>query len=302
MAFRPSILITPPAATHEGAASVLHQEVGAANGLSETQRVKGEENSRVSAIRTMNALRMLGPVLARVASDGGSDADQAYRFTSVMERSHVLAVDAAQSMGFSTTEERDRWALNVLERTFAEVLSKSPENGPGPNVIRALVAAARSRAVDVPPYKDSSEAGMLAMARVQAMGPVLREQAIFDFARPRDTTIEEVMTCLDAEVVMAMEMLVDPLAGSSERRTMFGVLSQEAGEMMSEAWRHEASKAITALRKKPQVEREAWKIANPQGLPIETVLTRFRQHMARLAKLSKQLRPSAKKPATPKKK
>jgi hypothetical protein len=299
MAFTPSRpqSATPAVSSKETEKSVLHSDRSGASKLSDTQVQKAEDNARVAALRTMNAVRMLGPVLSKVAAEGGSDEDQAYRFSSLMEKTHGLAVDAALVLGFTPTDERDRWALNVLERTFADVLSKNLEEPSGRQVVRSLAAAAKSRATDIPIYQDIGEDVSLTMARIQAMGPVLRAQAAFDFARPKDQTIAEVLGCLDDEVVKAMEALVEPLAGAPERRTLFSVLSQEGGELMAEAWHHEAAKAIAALRKKTLAEREAWKKANPQGLPIETVLARFRQQMGRLVKLTRQLRPSTKKPA-----
>ena len=299
MAFNPSRTQAAPAlpSAKDAESSVLQSDRSAAAKLSDTQVQKAEDGARVAALRTMNAVRMLGPVLSKVAAEGGSDEDQAYRFSSLMEKTHALAVDAALVLGFSSTDDRDRWALNVLERTFADVLSKNPDEPSGRLVVRSLATAAKSRATDMPAYQDIGEDTSLTMARIQAMGPVLRAQAAFDFARPKDQTVAEVMACLDDEVVKAMEALVEPLAGAPERRTLFSVLSQEGGELMAEAWQHEAAKAIAALRKKTLAEREAWKSANPQGLPIETVLARFRQQMGRLVKLTRQLRPSTKKPA-----
>lgn len=300
MAFSPPFKQAAPAAPETGSSadSVLRQDTAAASKLSDTQRVRGEEEARVAALRTMNAVRMLGPVLGTVASLGGEDEDQARRFAALMETSHTLAVDAMSVMGVSHLEDRNRWMLNVWERAFAEALAKTPEQPLGREMVRAVVSAAKSHALDMPAYQGISEDATVMMARVQALGPVLRAQMTFDFARPRDTTIEEVAKCLDEEVVKAMDQLAEPLAGASERRTLYTVLAEEAGSLMTEAWQHESAKAIAALKKKTQAERDAWKVANPQGLPIDTVLLRFRQNMSRLVKLSKQLRPSTtRKPA-----
>lgn len=294
MAFSPPYKQAAPARSEDGSveSSVLRQDASAAAKLSDTQRLRGEEEARVAALRTMNAVRMLGPVLGTVASLGGEDEDQARRFASLMDTSHGLAVDAMSVMGVSPLEDRNRWMLNVWERAFAEALAKTPEQPMGREMVRALVSAATSRALDMPPYQGVSDDATVMMARVQALGPVLRAQMAFDFARPRESTIEEVAKCIDEEVVKAIEHLAEPLAGTSERRTLYTVLSEEAGALMTEAWQHEAAKAIAALKKKTQAERDAWKVANPQGLPIDTVLLRFRQNMSRLVKLSKQLRPT----------
>ena len=293
MAFSPPF--KQPAATTptpQSGDSVLRQEEAATAKLSETQRMRGEEDARVAALRTMNAVRMLGPVLATVAGLGGSDEDQASRFSSLMESCHAMAMDAMSVMGVAHTEDRNRWMLNVWERTFAEALAKTPEQPFGREVVRAMVTAAKGRALEMPAYQGLSEETTVMMARVQALGPVLRAQMVFDFARPRDATIEEVAECLDDEVVRAIEQLAEPLAGTAERRTLYAVLAEEAGSLLAEAWQHEAARAIAALKKKTQAERDAWKVANPQGLPIDTVLMRFRQNMTRLVKLSKQIRPT----------
>lgn len=299
MAFSPNATKTPQPAKET--TSVLRQDQSAGNKLNDTQRQRAEDDARVSALRTMNAVRMLGPVLGKVVAMGGSDEDQANRFSSLMDRVHEMAKDAVSVMGLNHAEDRNQWMVNVFERTFAEALARNPDEAFGREMVRALSKAAKARSLDAPAYQDVPEEVAIMMSRVQSMGPVLRAQLIFDFARPRDATIEEVMTCLDEEVVKAMEQLVDPLTGNAERRTMFSVVAQEAGELMAEAWQHEASRAIAALKKKTQAEREAWKAANPQGLPIDTVLSRFRQQMGRLVKLSKQIRPSTAKKAASRK-
>lgn len=300
MAFSPH-QTKPAPAQGKDEGSVLRQDQAAGAKLNDTQRQRAEDDARVGALRTMNAVRMLGPVLAKVVSMGGSDEDQATRFSSLMDRTHTMAQDAVTVMGLSHAEARNQWMINVFERTFAEALARNPDEAFGREMVRALAKAAKDRSLDMPAYQDVPEEVAIMMARVQSMGPVLRAQLVFDFARPRDATIEEVVACMDEEVVKAIEQLVDPLTGNAERRTMFSVVSQEAGELMAEAWQHEATRAIAALKKKTQAERDAWKAANPQGLPIDTVMGRFRQQMGRLVKLSKQIRPSTTKKATSRK-
>lgn len=298
MAFKPPMNQerAPKPLSEKEVGSVLRPDPDAASKLSDSQRQRAGDDARVSALRTMNAVRMLSPVLAKVAAEGGSDEEQASRFSALMEKTNAMAIDAAIVLGVSPDESKHKWVLNVFERAFSEVLSKNLDEPAGRETVRALVRAAKDRGNDAPHYQNIDEEVSLTAARVQALGPVLRAQVSFDFARPREQTIEEVMKCLDEEVVSAVDMLAEPLAEAPERRTLFSVVSQEAGELMAEAWNHEAGRAIAALRKKTIAEREAWKTANPQGLPIETVLTRFRQHMGRLVKLTKQLRPSTKKP------
>lgn len=297
MAFKPkqeasSAPAVPPAASAlQGA---LRQDSSAVSSMSETKRQRAENDARVQSLRVMNAARMLGPVLNQVVSEGGSDEDQAQRFASLITRANKMAVDAALLLGFTPTSDRDKWAVNVLERTFSEALAtpaSAAATDSGRAVVRAVVDAAKARALDVPEYEDINEDAAITIARIQSLGPVLRAQSKFDFARPRETTITEVATCMDEEVVKLMTILVPPATGAPERRTVYTVLSQEAGRFMEEAWLHEAAKAIAALRKRTVQEREAWKAANPQGLPIETVLARFRAQMARMGKLVKQLRP-----------
>lgn len=294
MAFRPASS-QPQSTDLQAASSVLRPDPGALDKLSDTQADRAIHDARSAALRVMNAIRMLGPLLTQSMKVGGDEKDQALSFTQMMKSAHDLAVDAALQLGLSITEERDRWALNVLERTFSEVIAQSGNRVPTHETISALVQAAKERALEVPNFVETNEENTLTLSRIQALGPLLRAQMGFDFGRPRDSTIQELLRVLDEEVVKGVEYLADPVAGAAERRTLFSVLSQEASELLTEAWQHEGQKAMNALRQKSKPEIEAWRKANPQGLPIETVFNRFRQNMARLIKLTKQIRPNSQK-------
>ena len=90
------------------------------------------------------------------------------------------------------------------------------------------------------------------------------------------------------EVMESMQELLSPVAAASERRTMFGLLCQEAGRVMASSWDHEAAQARQVLSKKTRQQVDAWAAANPAGLPIKSVATRFSAFMKRLRRLSRQ--------------
>lgn len=247
-------------------------------------------SARVQALRTMNAVRTISPILALAcAADGLDNKQQAKLFISMLNRSTQLAERAASRLGFDP--KADRWAVNTLERGFALVLAANQDIPD--DLADVLAEALPDHAFDVPDrapgISEMQDDAVVGISLLQAMAPVAASQQKFGFLRPdRDKDLREMRALLVDEVMESMQELLSPVASASERKTMFGLLCQEAGRVLASSWDHEAELARQVLSKKTRAQVEAWKTANPAGLPIKSVSTRFSGFMKRLRRLSRQ--------------
>lgn len=247
-------------------------------------------SARVQALRTMNAVRTLSPILALAcAADGLDNKQQAKLFIGMLNRSTQLAERAAARLGLDP--KSDRWAVNTLERGFAQVLAANQKVSD--DLADVMADRLPAHAFDVgeraPGISEMHEDAVVGVSLLQAMMPVAAAQQKFSFLRTdRDKDLVEMKTLLVEEVMESMQVLLSPIASAFERKTMFGLLCQEAGRVMASSWDHEAELARQVLSKKTRAQVEAWKAANPSGLPIKSVGTRFSSFMKRLRRLSRQ--------------
>lgn len=249
----------------------------------DAQRAAGAA-AHVQALRTMNAVRTLVPLLATATAGGGDDRQQATRFSSLLGRATKLASDTLSALNYDPTLERNRWMVNVLERGYAEVVAA----GDVPDTVAQEVAAGlAARACELPENVDLGQDATLALSMVQAMLPIVLAQQQFDFFRDRTQDLNQARDLLLEEVVKTMETLAPPMAGVSERGTMLGLLCQEAGKALGQAWEWGAAQAREALSRKTKAEITAWRAANPSGFPIAPVHARFRETMHRIRILAR---------------
>lgn len=259
-----------------------------------------QEDARTKALRVMNAVRTLGPAIGAALALGGEDEQQAQRFVETMGLAHTLALDAAQALDLDPTLNKNRWALNMLERVFVEGLTASMVQGrgpghPGTSLAAIVMKAALDRAMDKPEYHPLPAHLNVSLSLMQAMSPVMFEQQAFDFYRDRDEDLRSLAGLLMEKAGEGVLELVDPLTREEDRATVFQVLVDEGGKALAGCWKLEATKLHATLQQKSQVEIDKLLSSRPNGFPLDNVLEQFEQQFRRLKILAgQQVHPKAK--------
>ncbi len=242
-------------------------------------------SAHVLALRTMNAVRTIAPILSVAVTVEGDSRDQAACFARLLSRSTELARQTLSAMGYDVEAARNRWMINVLERGFSEIVALDKEIDEG--LVKALAQALPEHAFDPGETQDLSKDNAIGVSIVQAMLPIVLSQQKFDFFRNKDQDLEAARALLLEEVAKTIEVLLAPMTGTEERLRMLSLLCQEAGKAFADAWDREAERAKEVLSRKTKSEIGAWRQANPQGFPIDTVYKRFKETMHRIRALSK---------------
>lgn len=262
---------------------------------------KAELDARKKTLRTLNALRVVGPLLVVVmerAGAGSSDEEAANIFKKLVAEASAFSEETCRRLGVDPEDSQNFWIRNMLERSFCEVLKEqglkgkrldlSPLRGP----IDALTQMDLGWA-DAEREIESFSVDIAARAAViRAASPVLqRAQLGFDFFRNMEKDIEPIMKKLMASASKATLGLADTAATEKERAGLFSILMSEAGNLYSTAWWVEGKKAVEDLSKLSDGELKGLLKQNPEGLPLDRVNEQFEKNFQRLVHVAAKLVP-----------
>jgi hypothetical protein len=256
------------------------------------QVASAEQMARQAALRTLNGLRVIAPALRYAVGTGRTAEAQATAFADFMAKARAFAVAGATALDLEPDNDRNRWAIGMLERAYMEASPKAPlTEGLGQALLQAALAAASERGQDSQVPEPLSDPTALRVALVRGMTPVIVAQQAFNFGRPHldDDLADVAQRLIDGAMAVLAEQ-VDPMTADHERQTMVMALIEEGGRLMAQAWETEA-RIANSLFTQRGVNRDAWRRANPGGFPLTAVYDRFRQQMATFSKLLKTLRP-----------
>lgn len=247
---------------------------------------------RQRTARWINGLKILGPCLNRIWTSGESPEQQAVAFQNHL----TAAADLAQS-----------WATKL-----------SMEDGAHTDFTQGVLAVILESGVDLQPWQDNglawsrlldqanaglvpqgtsptptSEHLMVHLALLRGLGHVLAAQQHYDLARS---------AARDQDMVLATEWLVsqstqhlarwaDASLPMEERRTLFGVLVDQAGRLLAHAWQQASQRTQEILRSKSAKEIEAWRRQHPEGFPLAPVFQAAQEAFDRLVRLTLAVQP-----------
>jgi hypothetical protein len=252
-----------------------------------------EQLARSHALRTLNGLRVIAPVLRQAFESASTPEKQAANFTISMNRARAFALQGCQYLDLDSTLDKNRWAVAMFERAFIVAFAEGdvPENV-AEALFKSALAQADPRGQDsiVPDRKEDST--VVRQALIAGLSQVVCEQARFGFFRPdagADIQLLGQLLVDSAEQVLDAHVL--PMTADLERQSMLAALIEEGGRLMAQAWRLEAVKAQASMKSRTKDQMQRWATVNPHGLPLDHVMLSFRQQMAVLSKLMKVPRP-----------
>ncbi len=266
---------------------------------------RDHQEARRNALRAMNAIKVVGPLLAALMESPGPEAtsEESYRsFSSMVESASSYSEKVAKKIGIDPEAPQNFWIRNVLERTFAEIIREQWAKGKGADLSYLDGAIDRLISIDLPHWE--SQEGLakgpedlpiethIRASLAQAAAPVLmRAQLGFDFFRNMDAELEPIMRRLLASASKATLDLADSACTEADRAHLFGVLIGEAGQLYSNAWKAAGKEAVASLSKLNDAELKEMLKAHPNGLPLDSVNEIFEKNYSRLVSVAAKLVP-----------
>lgn len=257
-----------------------------------------EDDARRKTLRALNALRIVGPLLAAIMErDGDGSPEQASAdFMQLVSATTKFSEAMAAELDVKPSETKNFWIRNVLERLCAEAIKERWVERGDVNIERLVSAAkvAKDSRVsegerDFPPMQSDMA---VRVAMLKALAIVLSKMdTSFDFFRNLDEEAERVGGMLMRAASEGTLHLADPYAGERDRAALFSVAVEEAGRLYAASWQGVGEKAVGDLSKLSDEALEKVLKLHPEGLPTKRVDEGFERNFKRLMTVTAKLVP-----------
>jgi len=248
------------------------------------QLEKLEEKTRHQVLNALHSLSLLAPGVLVAMRGARSDDEQVERFHAWAEQVRASAQQWVQS--WPVAEEDRAWVAAALERVVA--------THPGlakPASMEVLMRLAFEQTPAPPvPGLPLPVAGPLAMTT--ALAEVSRAQQAFPLGRPSpEADLEAVARVLAEAGQDAVAELVPPTGTQEVRVTVFSTSVELAGKTLAQFWNQAGQEFLARLRERSVTEQQVWEAAHPEGVDLEPLFQKLREHGARLRRLALLARP-----------
>lgn len=255
-------------------------------------REKYEAEARIDAIRTMNAMRTIAPIIAVACEFEGNDKEQSEKFVELMQESNRLAQLAVIKIGIPESEwenKENRWLFNTLERVFAETVAKSKNPQEiGERMVNAVLKWSSDNTIEKRPSPSESYPARFEISVLKALSRIVQEQEKFNFLRKdKDADLSLILNKIIQSVSDWLPELFKPLMVPEDRFSLMEVWIEESGKAFASAWSAEAKLAQEAMKNRTKEQIEAFKKARPEGIDLQGVFKRHDEIMMRLLKIVK---------------
>ena len=248
------------------------------------------ENLKVAAAadarKCMNAVKTVGEALKWAQSTSSHPGDHAARFQKILDDASKTAHGLMVRWGINPDDRNNRWVSNALEKSVLPIVGDSA-GVPSGEVLDVWADSVLSRQVERPLNDAWSQDPIITITIFKGLAALRSEQMVYDFGRKqKDDDLELVRDRVIDSAVQAMAELCPGLAPTPERTTFLSMLLEQGFDLMVVSWRKNSYQASQALAGANQAQLKAWRVANPEGFPLDPVLQQFEQNMGRLVRLT----------------
>lgn len=242
-----------------------------------------EEADTVDARKCMNAMRTVGAALTQVIEDPVSSAE---KFQKLMEEAGRVSRILLLRWGFNPEDRKNRWMLNVVEKSLVPHLST--QNPMSEDLITQLAHTLVERQIEYTDNNAWQNEGMIEIAVYKGVGTLVALQNEFNFGRKKtlDNDIQHLTDLVVDHAQNAMEELCPELTPHADRVTFYVLLLEQLFEIMEASWKRNAAKAHAALSGLSNEQMKTWKQANPEGFALSPIEETFKQNASRLLRLT----------------
>jgi len=265
-------------------ASFLPDESALQKAVDKGTLQKTETLTRAQALQALHSMSLLAPGVLDALHSSANEEEQVDRFRVWAERVRQMAVEWAQRWPVAT--EDLPWVIASLER----VVATHPRLTQAKQMDLLMDLAMNTSPPPAVPGPALPVAAPLALAT--ALARVQRAQTACPMGRPRpDEDLEAVARLLAEAGQDAIAELVGPTGSQEVRTTVFCSVVEEAGETLAHMWRLMGQAFAARVRERSVAEQHTWEVANPDGVDLDPLFVRFREHGARLRRLASLARP-----------
>lgn len=242
-----------------------------------------EEADSIDARKCMNAMRTVGAALTQVMDDPISSAEN---FQKLMEESARVSRILLLRWGFNPEDRKNRWMLNVVEKSLMPYLS--PTVSLSEEIITRLAQTLADRQIEYTENTAWKNDEMIEVAVYKGVVSLVGLQADFNFGRKKtlDEDVQHLTQLVVEHAQNAMEELCPELTPHADRVTFYIILLEQLFDVMGASWKRNVSKAQAALAGLSKEQIKTWKQAHPDGFALLPIEETFKQNSSRLLRLT----------------
>jgi len=263
-----------------------------------------KENERRKILRTMNAFKIIHPIISALMERPGVDAeaeDLSANFRTLIKETSGLSEKICYSLGVDPTDDKNFWIRNVFERIFADYLKEQWLRDGKLNVNfieNCIEQAIKIENVSTENnFEEMSPIVSSKMSLIKALIPVVKEVENFDLFRGNvfvEKDLEGIGEKLKEASLSAVTKLTDEYNSTKDKTSLFNLVLQEAGEIYAIAWRSESKRVIELMSSYGEDEVNKQLQKYPDGLPLDKVNHDFNKYFNKLVAITEKLVPSKK--------
>lgn len=251
-----------------------------------------QKGSRQAVLKTMNALRVVSPVVCALINHPGVDGkpqEISAAFKKIFTDISFISEKMCEKLDVNPKEEANYWIKNVFEKNFAEIIKSQWETNKSANVDEIVlllddVLKVADKMTETQNYDDISPVNNVRVAVMRSTIPILMESINgYHLYRNVPDDLEHISDILFSACAKACEELADPYSDSSSRSKLFYLLMSQATQVYLAAWRAEGMILENMIMRQPERADELReKCFSQGGLPIQKVDNHFYKHFERL--------------------
>lgn len=250
-------------------------------------------------LKTLNALKIVSPIVSALMQRPGVDAaneELSQSFKQLISETSTISEAICEKLGIDPLKERNFWVRNVLEKSFAEVLSVQwTTHGkiniePLKELTDQIIKFGETTAEKIQ-YDEISEESLVKLAGIKAMLPILSEAQNNNLYRNLETDIEPIMTKLFETSKHAVVKLADDYANEKDRSKLFYMIMQEAGILYAASWKSEGIRINKIIENTPTEKLQASleKYKSNGGLPLTKIEHDFDKYFDKMLVITEKL-------------
>lgn len=258
-----------------------------------------QKGSRQAVLKTMNALRVVSPVVCALISHPGVDGkpqDVSAAFKKMFTDISFISEKMCEKLDVNPKEEANFWIKNVFEKNFAEIIKSQWETNHSAEVDEIVplfddILKVADKMTSTQNYEDISPVTNVRAAVLRCTIPIIMEAINgFHLYRVVEEDVEHIADVIFNASLNACQSLADEYADATSRSKLFYLLTTQATQVYLAAWRAEGIALENLIMRQPEKAEELRKRCYESGgLPIVKVDNHFFKYFEKLVIVTEKL-------------
>lgn len=258
-----------------------------------------QKGSRQAVLKTMNALRVISPVVCALIAHPGTEGkpkEISEAFKKMFTDISFISEKMCEKLGVNPKEETNFWVKNVFEKNFAEIIKSQWETNHSASVDEIIplfddILKVAEGMMETQTYEDVSPVNNVRAAVLRCTIPIIMESINgYHLYRKIDDDLEHIAGVIFNASMDACKFLADPYSDATSRAKLFYLLTTQATQVYLAAWRAEGMKLEEMIMKQAErADQFRKKCYDNGGLPINSVDKHFYKHFDKLVAITTKL-------------